>query len=190
MGVLEKLLSMYMGLVYRDFEEELVRVIVVEDIGPIYIPEGVIELTKGSEYNLPRWIAVELYRRGYVEFKDKPVDLEKLAKIAYSEESSRKGIEFSKTPQYFYHIVGYEIDGLYERLERERDTRLLLDIQKYEDYLLRIGKARVKKITQLIPIEIPQEVYMCLSEEERILYRMLREILVGWLKTLRIEKGD
>ncbi len=188
-SVVEQIACINLDILYRDFEEELVRVIVLEDLGPIYVSEGVVELSKGSEYNLPRWIALELYRRGLVEFKEKPVDLEDLAKIAYSEESSRKGIEFTKIKQYFYHIVCREIDELYERVERERDTGLLLDLRKYEDYLMRIGKSRVKKLIQLLFLKLPSEVSSKLSEEEKILYLLLKDILDHWLKRLRIEKG-
>ncbi len=176
-------------IISRDFEEENVRVIVVENIGPILTPEGVIELTKGSEYDLPRWIAYKLVNKKLVEIKDESLELEKLAKIAYTEESTQRKIEFSKIHRYFYHLVIEEINKLYNKFEEERNTRILMEIQRFEDYIDRIGSSRLRKIVRLLFIEPPQEIINKLSEEELILYNNLKSMLKKWLKKLRVEKG-
>jgi len=162
---------------------------IIEDIGKIYLPEGIVELTKGSEYTLPRWVARELAEKGLVKYRDGDIGLEKLAKIAYAEESTSRKPVFEKLYPYFYRLVVDELENLYKILEKEKQPRILADIQKYEEYLSKIGRIRVRKILNLLMIEAPQEVVSKLSEEEKLLYGMLKEVLSKWLMRLRIEKG-
>ena len=173
----------------REYEEQVVQVIVLQDIGPIYTPEGVVALSRGTEYALPRWIALELADKGLVKLKDEEVGLEKLAKIAYNEESTLRKPVFTKISQYFYNMVVDEINRLYRRLEVERKPLILSDIQRIEDYIMRIGRIRIRKLIQLLFIEPPQDIMTKLSEEEKALYMMLKNILGNWMISLRIEKG-
>ena len=173
----------------REYEEQVVHVIVLQDVGPIYTPEGVVILSRGTEYALPRWIALELADKGLVKLKDEEIGLERLAKIAYNEESTLRKPVFTKIPQYFYNMVVDEVNRLYKRLEVERKTLLLSDIQKIEDYIMRIGRIRIRKLIQLLFIEPPQDILNKLSEEEKTLYMLLKNILGNWMISLRVEKG-
>ncbi len=186
---IQYLIDYALRILRREYEEQIVQVIVLQDIGPIYTSEGVIVLTRGTEYALPRWIALELIEKGLVKPKDEEIGLEKLAKIAYNEESTLRKPVFTKVPQYFYNMVIDEIDRLYRRLEIERKPLILSDIQRIEDYIMRIGKIRVRKLIQLLFIEPPQDIVGKLSMEERTLYMMLKDILGKWMIGLRIEKG-
>ncbi|MCD6488696.1 MAG: DNA replication complex GINS family protein [Desulfurococcales archaeon] len=183
------LAKLCLNLLKREYEEDYVRVIVLEDIGKIFVPEGVVELTRGTEYSLPRWIAQELVDKGVVELKEGEIGLERLAKIAYNEESTMRKPVFVKLYPYFYHLIIDEVRKLYERLEAEKTPLILSDVQKYENYISTIGKIRVRKLINLLLVEPPEDMFTKLSEEEKILYIMLKNILAYWLKSLRIEKG-
>ncbi|RLG82284.1 MAG: hypothetical protein DRO40_08045 [Thermoprotei archaeon] len=183
------LAKLCLNLLKREYEEDYVRVIVLEDIGKIFVPEGVAELTRGTEYSLPRWIAQELVDKGVVELKEGEIGLERLAKIAYNEESTMRKPVFVKLYPYFYHLIIDEVRKLYERLEAEKTPLILSDVQKYENYISTIGKIRVRKLINLLLVEPPEDMFTKLSEEEKILYIMLKNILAYWLKSLRIEKG-
>ncbi len=184
------IMDIVLRMLRREYEEQLVQVIVLQDTGPVFTVEGVVSLTRGTEYSLPLWVALELSRRGLVKFKEEPVDIGKLAKIAYNEESTLKKPSFTKVEPYFYNMVIDEINRLYRKLEEEKNPMILSDIQKMEDYLLRIGRTRVRKLIQLLFIEPPQEIRNKLSEEEKILYQILKDSLKLWMMRLRIEKGE
>lgn len=186
---MQYLIETALRILRREYEEQIVQVIVLQDIGPIYTPEGVIILSRGTEYALPRWIALELTDKGLVKLKNEELGLEKLAKIAYNEESTLRKPVFTKISQYFYNIVADEINRLYRRLEAERKPMILSDIQKTEDYIMRIGRIRIRKLIQLLFIEPPQDIIAKLSEEEKALYMLLKNILSHWMISLRIEKG-
>lgn len=184
-----KIMELGLRMLEREYEEESVRVMVVEDVGKILTPEGIIELSKGSEYTLPRWIARELAERGCVKFIEEEINLEKLAKIAYSEESMTRRLVFEKLHPYFYKLTKDVIEELYKVLERERQPRILAEIQKHEEYLSRISRVRLRKILNLLMIEAPYDLITKLSEEEKLLYDMLKATLSSWTSRLRIEKG-
>ena len=186
---MEYLVETALRILRREYEEQVVQVIVLQDIGPIYTPEGVVVLSRGTEYALPRWIALDLADKGLVKLKDEEIGLEKLAKIAYNEESTLRKPVFTKISQYFYNMVVDEINRLYRRLEVERKPLILSDIQRIEDYIMRIGRIRIRKLIQLLFIEPPQDIMAKLSEEEKALYMMLKNVLGNWMISLRIEKG-
>ncbi len=186
---MQYLVETALRILRREYEEQVVQVIVLQDIGPVYTPDGVVILSRGTEYALPRWIALDLADKGLVKLKDEEIGVEKLAKIAYNEESTLRKPVFTKIPQYFYNMVADEINRLYKRLEIERRHLILSDIQKIEDYIMRIGRIRIRKLIQLLFIEPPQDITTKLSEEEKTLYMMLKNILGNWMISLRIEKG-
>ncbi|WFO76087.1 DNA replication complex GINS family protein [Desulfurococcaceae archaeon MEX13E-LK6-19] len=188
-NLVSRLMNIGLRILFREYEEEYVRAIIVEDIGKIFLPEGVVELVKGSEYSIPRWVARELARRGLVEVKDDGIGLERLAKITYGEETTTRRMAFEKLHPYFYHMVKDEIESLYRVLEEEKKPMILADINRYEEYLSKIGRIRVRKLINLLLIKPPQDLMNKLSEEEVMLYRMLKDLLMKWLISLRIEKG-
>lgn len=189
-NIVSSLIKLFLSILYREYEEEHIRTIIIEDLGKIFLPEGVVELVKGSEYSMPRWIARELKQRNLVEIKDEGISLEKLAKIAYSEQSTTRKLSFEKLPPYFYHLVKDEVTRLYHVLEEEKKPVILSDISRYEQFLSEIGRIRVRKLISLLLIKPPQDLLNKLSEEELLLYRILKDVLTTWLISLRIEKGS
>lgn len=173
----------------RDYEEEEVKVEILSDVSRIFTNEGFIDLSKGSEYTLPRWIARVLEKQGVVKIKDDTVDLEKLSKIAYNEEATLKKPQLVKLQPHFYMLVREEIENIKKRLQEKQDINLLDDLKKYVDLLYTIGRIRLRKIINiLLMIEVSQDFLDKMSMEEKLLYRILRDSLMTWVSELGVEK--
>ncbi|ADI32329.1 hypothetical protein [Staphylothermus hellenicus] len=188
-GIHTVLVDKIIEFIMRDFMEEEVRVEVIGGNFRVLTHEGFIDLVRGAEYNLPRWIAYELLKKGIVNIKSDNISVEKLSSIAYNEESTIGRPEFVKVPRYFYLLVKKEIEEIREKLSKNADINLLQELKTYEDLIYTIGKIRLKKILYILLLpQIPQEILDKLSEEEKTLLNLLKSSLNVWMKSLRIEK--
>ncbi len=178
-----------LDILRRDYEEEEVKIEILNDISRIFTNEGFIDLSKGSEYTLPRWIAKILEKEGVVKIKEENIDLEKLSKIAYNEEATLKKPQLVKLPPHFYMLVREEIENIKKSLQERQDINLLDDLKKYIDLLYTIGRIRLRKIINtLMMIEVSQDFLDKMSMEEKLLYRILRDSLMTWVSELGIER--
>ncbi len=183
------LVDKIMEFIIRDFMEEEVRVEVIGKSSRVVTHEGVIELVRGAEYNLPRWLAYMLAEKGIVNIKEEELSVEKLSNILYNEESTSNRPEFTKIPRYMYLLIKKKLSSIEDALKKKADLNLLQEYKYYEDLLYSINRTRVKKILYLLQLhEIPQDIIEKLSEEEKILLTILRETLTRWMNSLGIEK--
>lgn len=188
-GIHIVLIDKIMEFILRDFMEEEVRVEVIGGTFKVLTHEGFIDLVRGAEYNLPRWLAYELRKEGIVNIKGDSISIEKLSNIAYNEESTIGRPQFVKVPRYFYHLIKREIEDIHEKLKQTANINLLQELKTYEDLIYTIGKTRLKKILYILLLpEIPQDILEKLSEEEKMLLNTLKSSLDEWMKSLRIEK--
>lgn len=174
----------------RDYMEEEVKVEVLGRNLKVFTHEGFIDLTRGSEYVLPRWLAYMLSKEGLVRVREEEYGIEKLSNIAYNEEATVQKLQLMKIPRYFYILVKKDIERLREKLKDTADLTLLDEYKQREDLIYTIGRIRIKKIMNYIMLPtIPQEILDKMSEEEKILYTMLKDMLSAWTKSLGLEKA-
>ncbi len=189
-GTLQMLLvEKGLSVVRREYEERGVRVVVLRDTGLIYSGEGPLELRRGTEYTLPRWVALLLERKGFVQVKDRELGIQELARIAYNEESSIGKPRFEKIDPFFYHLVIDMVRSVEEEARRNADIKTYQMLYKYQDLLTTIGRTRMKKMLSLLTIEPDEEIIGRFTEEERLLYYTLRDALRKWSSMLGIEKN-
>ncbi len=173
----------------RDYMEEEIRIEVIGSPPKVFIHEGFTELTRGAEYSVPRWLAEMLFRENTAKPREQEVSVENLSKIAYNEEALIKKLQLMKLPRYFYMMVREDIEKIREKLKSTADLSLLDEYKQLEDLYYTIGRIRVKKLLSFILLaSVPQEIFEKLSEEERILFTLLREVLSTWMKNIGLEK--
>jgi len=189
-AIVSLVMERIIDFIKRDFMEEEVRVQVVGEAVKVPLYEGFVELSRGAEYSVPRWLANALSREGAVTIREEPVSLEKLSSIAYNEESLVKKLQLVKIPKYFYMLVSSVAEELQEKLKMKADVSLFEDYMKLEELYITIGRLRVRKILNFLLLPtVPQEVFEKLSEEEKALFNLLREALLEWMKRLRLVKA-
>ncbi len=183
------LINMVFESLIRDFLESEVRVEVIGKAPRVITHEGFIELSRGAEYNIPRWIAYMLESKGIVRIKEDIIDVERLSTIAYNEEATANRPELMKVPKYLYLLVKNEVDKIKQKLKETADINLLQEYKMYEDLVYTITKTRIKKLLYLLLLsDVPQDLLMKMSEEEKALFIIMRDILWTWIKNLGVEK--
>ncbi len=163
-----------------------VRVIVLRTIGRT--PFSDIEFIKGIEIEMPRWIAYEMEKLGYVEVKRSVSSVNDINKAKFTEEAlSRKNqISLSNIPADFYLESKNLISDLYEKYRSGRDPEALLELEKIRKNLSRLVLLRLQKIilSSLIAKEKLEELENSMSLEERILFRRFMDVVNIWLNSL------
>lgn len=188
-SIMKLLIEKIMEFIERDYMEEEVRIEVINKSPKIPLHEGFIELTRGAEYNIPRWLAKLLVKENIAKIRNDTISIEKLSGITYNEESLIQKLQLVKIPRYFYMILGDNLADLSKKLQETKDISILEDYKQIEDLYMTIGRIRVKKILNLLLLpSIPSEIFDKLSEEEKILFNVLRETLLIWMKKLRVSK--
>ncbi|MEM1533455.1 MAG: hypothetical protein QW224_06860 [Desulfurococcaceae archaeon] len=171
----------------REAEEQTVNVIVLKDAGSIYVGGKVINLVRGVEQAIPLWTARKLAEKGIVKLKEDGIDTSKLSKLVFLEEGERRKLDFQKVSPYIYNMAKYEIEQLKKEIMRSMDTSRIRELDKTIDGFSRLFSIRLKKILQLIPISPPQEILAKLSEEEKAIYSILKEVVEAWRQALSIQ---
>lgn len=171
----------------REAEEQTVSVIVLRDAGSIYVGDKVINLVRGVEQAIPLWAARKLAEKGIVKLKEDGIDTSKLSKLVFLEEGERRKLDFQKVSPYIYNMAKYEIEQLKKEIMRSMDTSRIRELDKTIDGFSRLFSIRLKKILQLIPISPPQEILAKLSEEEKAIYIILKEVVEAWRQALSIQ---
>ncbi len=184
------LLKILLDFLYRDYMEQEIRVEIISDAPRIFTTEGFIELVKGAEYILPRRIAYELAAKGIVKIKDEELTLESLSKIVYNEEATQHKPQLSKISPFIYFIILRRLGEIEKKLRSEGSLELFEEYRNITDLYTTLMKIRVRKLLSILQmIEVPQDTIEKMSEEEKILFGLMRSTLKEWKKKLGIEKG-
>lgn len=181
--VLELVLKKVAEFVELDFESEEVKVEVHSKGVSLLTLDGQMELARGAEYVLPRWVADFLSKRGVAKLKEERPLIEALSGIAYTEETSQSKVFLNKLKGFFYKRVNRAKASILEEAKRGPDLSKLEEYKKIENMMDTITKVRLRKIINmaLVP-ELQHELVDKLSDEERILLRMLSGVLDVWLR--------
>jgi len=181
-GLVEVLGEIITEFIPRDAEEEYVKVAYTGPSILVFIEDDYVELVKGAEYNLPRWIAQVLVEKGYARILEEGVDAVTISRLMFNESRSRGLVKFEKLKGYFYsrvkstisHLIKqYKLVGNVEEIKRISDTLSALTSNTKMLY-----KIRLNKILSLLGVqETSPEILGNLSEEEKHLYSTVRTIL-------------
>uniref|UniRef100_A0A7C2BJN3 DNA replication complex GINS family protein n=1 Tax=Thermosphaera aggregans TaxID=54254 RepID=A0A7C2BJN3_9CREN len=187
-GLLELVEELVFKFMNRDFQEESVKIEVVSDGLKIFLEESYVELMKGSEYTVPRWMASRLESMNVCRVKEPDVTVEKLSQIVYLEETQSRKPQLTKLNGYFYSRLKQVISKLEEGLRTNPDWRTQTEALKmYSELYDALTRERITKIINLLNLmDIPQDISEKMSEEEKQLYLDLKTILNLHLKNLRM----
>ncbi len=167
------------------YETRPVRVMVVKDVGKIVVDGVEIELRKGTEVEIPRWMARVLAAEGYVELLESPLTLDDIARVHFMVTEARSLVDTPPLPEEFYHRVREYLERLEEELRRSPSTQILEEKEKAELYLDEIISRRLWTILQLLRATGARaEVYEKLSPEEKLLHDTLQRVIEEWLSTV------
>ncbi|MCY0867781.1 MAG: DNA replication complex GINS family protein [Desulfurococcus sp.] len=179
-GLIEAIGPLIGRFVERDFEEEQVKVMFTSQGLTVFLQDGFIELVRGSEIMLPRWIARALVEYGYAKIAEDDIDNRRLSIIDFIESKNKSKPKFEKLKGYFYRRLKEKMNDVI-REYRSSDVR---DIQKVEiiktisNFLSSLVDMRTRKILNfLTPRIYPREIVESLSEEEKLFFKGIRALL-------------
>lgn len=182
-GLIELFSPIVAEVIRREFEEEEVRAVYMGPSLRVFIEDDYVELVKGAEYTIPRWIARTLYEKKLVKEYDKPIDEVTLARIYFNETRTRSQLKFEKLQGYFYNKVREQIELLtktYKELEDKdlsKVSQIVQTIQNLTDSTRNLYRTRLTKILGIITADVASEVFADLSEEEKQLYNTMKILL-------------
>ena len=178
-----KRFSELLELIELSYKLKPVRVMVVKDYGSLEIDGATYELRRGTEVEIPRWIAEVLEEAGAVEVLETRLGLEDIARIHFSTHSVKSVRELERLPENFYMQAKEYLRELDARIRRELNPMLLEEKQKAELYLVEIIGRRLSMIVQVLrSFASLVEVYERFSEEEKLLADVLRGLIEEWRK--------
>ncbi|MDT7862119.1 MAG: hypothetical protein RRA45_07890 [Saccharolobus sp.] len=150
------------------------RVMVLDDWNGNSITLGHVELIKGSEDELPYWLANILEKRNIVKITD-TVGVEDLGRILFQERQN-VNIPASLVPlsrDYFQKIRFY-----LESLKKDNNIENIEKFRKSIAMINEIFKIRSRKIVQLAFLDISdQNIINSMTEEELLIYTVIRQII-------------
>ena len=181
-GLIELLGNLIVDYIKRDYEEEKVRLAYIGPPARIFIDNEYIELVKGSEYTLPRWISELLVRRHLGRMINGEVDHSTIARLSFNERRSWGQLKFEKLSGYFYTRIKAHIHYLKEKYKAIEDLDKLHEhaqvISSLITHTKNLHETRLNKIITLLGApEYWPDAITALSEEEKQLYTILRSIL-------------
>ncbi|MDT7889816.1 MAG: hypothetical protein RQ885_12705 [Desulfurococcales archaeon] len=161
-----------------------VTVAILRNIGRT--PFADIELVRGVEVELPRWLAEILEARGYVETRRDVKGLSDINRVRFAEEdiAKRGGLTVSKVSPDFYIEIGKIVRLLEERIRRGGSAEDLRELEAIHKAISKIAQIRMQKIllASILYSERSSELEKNLSAEERAFYRIIDEDVKYWLK--------
>lgn len=161
-----------------------ISVVVLRNIGRI--PFVDVELIRGAEVEMPRWLAEILEARGLVEVRRDIRGSSDVNKIRFSEEdlARRSSASLSKVPLDFYISVERLLRDLGERVRRGGSPEDLRELEAISRSINRLLSIRVQKIllASILHTERSQDFEKSLSIEEKVLYRLVDDDVKYWLR--------
>ncbi len=167
------------------YEASMVRVMVLRDEGLLSAGGRTYELRKGTEIELPRWLAQLLADRGVVEIIETPLTLEDIARIHFETMTVKTVGELEPLPRDFYQQVADYVKTLDTRVRREFNAVLLEEKQKAIMYAAEVAAKRLNMMLQVLRTPTAMgELYAKLTNEEQILMDILSTALDEWRKRM------
>lgn len=170
-------------LVELDYEFRDVRVLFIKDYEGLPLPNGRVTARKGDEMDLPRWQARLLAGMGYVEIKDRGVDINEINMIHYRERRGR-GAEVQPLPQDFYFKVREYVEKLNEAIRESPASMLIREREAAEKNVLDLADTRLVKILRLAQTG-SSEFKDRMTPEERILFDVLQSLVEDWRRYVK-----
>ncbi|RLG80160.1 MAG: hypothetical protein DRO40_11625 [Thermoprotei archaeon] len=180
-------LSLGLRNLRREYLWSNVRVIVLKDHEDIMLPGTTIQLKRGTEITVPRWISKILEEKGVVEVKDTPMNINELGRYSFLEIHARTtSATLQKLPIDFYQKLRDYLEKLKENIARKPSPELVDEYRKARSYVYDILRIRLNRILALVQAgaesgEIRDEINK-LTPEELILYKTIRKLLEDWQK--------
>lgn len=180
--------SVLTKFVRRGFEEERVKVAVIGQNVRAFLEDDFVELIRGAEFVLPRWLAEELDNRKLVSLQDDGVDEKNISTIAFAESSiaGKRGIsELYELKGYFYSLVRYQIRKIFNKYAEspsiEAVNMISKSLKKMIDDANSIQKSRLRKIINLLNAPtIEPKLTAKMSEEEKLLFESIHTFLKSY----------
>lgn len=182
-------LELLLGLknLRREYMWSNVKVIVLKDHEDIVLPGTTIQLRRGTEIAIPRWISKILEEKGIVEVKDTQMNINELGRYSFLEvHSQTTSSTLQKLPIDFYQRLRDYLENLRENIARKPSPELIDEYRKARSYVYDILRVRLSRILALVQVgtetsEIREELGK-LTPEELILYKTIRKLLEDWQK--------
>jgi DNA replication factor GINS len=177
--------ELYIEAVRASRELMPVTVAILRSLGRT--PFADIELVRGTEVELPRWLAEILERRGYVEVRREIRGSNDINRVRFSEEDhvKRGGLAVFRIPPDFYLEVVRIVRSLEDRVKKGGSPDDLRELEAIYKAMNKIVQIRMQKIllASILYSERSSELEKNLSIEEKALYRVIDDDVKYWLKT-------
>ena len=171
-------------LVEYDYLMEPVRVIALKDIGPLPLPQGMVNVRRGDELEVPRWQARELERMGLAEIRDRGLDIDSVNMYHYREKRGRAANQLQGLPRDFYLAVRDLVERLDTMIRESPSTMLLRDREVVEKNLMDLAETRLAKILRLASSG-GEEFKERMTPEESITYDTIRSVVEAFRAYVR-----
>lgn len=192
-GLIELLGSLIVSYINRDFEEEQVKIAYMGPSTRIFVEDDYVELVRGSEYTLPRWIAQFLQEKNQAKVSEGLIDEVTVTRLYFNESRSKGQLKFEKLAGYFYSKVKRQLSTMLKSYRGIEDLskaqQVFQVISNLATSTKNLYKVRLSKILSLIGTEVSPDVLANLSEEEKHLYTTLKNVLeIFNAKVFEVEK--
>ncbi len=147
--------------------------------------DEVSEIEANTEADVPRWLAYELSKSGLAELSsEERVTVEELARLAFLETKTiSTASSLQKLSPDFYVKVKHEIELTMQQLSKSPTSEIIEKYRKTEMFVRDIVRSRLRKILNLVlTVEEPKDIISKFAPEEKILYRILRDIIKLWVE--------
>ncbi|GBF09564.1 hypothetical protein apy_12890 [Aeropyrum pernix] len=173
-------LDISLSIVRDYYEAAPVKVVFVKDHPRLPTPGGIINARRGDEVELPRWQARMLREKGYVEYKEKIVDIDYVNLVHYHEVKKSAANSLMGVPSDFYLRVKELVEDLDRRIRENPGYMLFQDRENVERAIMQISERRLVKMMRLVLSGGGEEVRERLTVEENLVYSMAEEVVKGW----------
>lgn len=155
-----------------------VKVAVLRDLGKVPLDGEIVNMVKGQETELPKWLCLVLSKFGYVELRHQQLGVDDVSKYLMSEKGLSKST-LTKLREDFY----IQVRELLTRAKSNiADVDSVMSIVRLESNLRDLTRLRLNKIvgTALIGAKV-EKFEENLTLEEIVLFKLLNEMLNQWL---------
>jgi len=161
-----------------------VKVAVLKDLGRLLIDNEVMNVSRGQEIELPKWLATVLARLNIVELKYSPLTIDDVSKYLITEKSLSKSA-ISKLRNDFY-IESRELLSRVKSSSLDADSAITAI--RLESNLRDLIRLRLSKILSVATLGIKVEKFEDnLTLEELLLLKLLNELISTWLNLIAVE---
>jgi hypothetical protein len=185
-----KTVSARIGNLDFGFENSLVRIIASRNCPEIKLAGlDVGPFDEGSEYEVYRWVALELEKSGVARFREEePLDAAKLNKIQWTERVQTPG-QISKLPEDFYPKLRRCLAELKQEIAKNPEK--MREHERVKHLTQDIVNSRLKKIVAIASAPAQTEnTLRNLTGEEKSLYQQLYRFINQWKTQILEYEGE